>query len=754
MLSCNTFPKSIGWHFPANSTHDGIPLGNGLFGALLWGQNHALHITINRQDYWDHRGGIEFGKETTYENLCQWLRAEDEASLRGAFEGITPPLGQPNRPTHLPMGRLDFSFQLGEIEDGCLSLSTGEAVIRLNSARPIVVRAIMPRGQALLALRIEGLSIENLVLTSAPPNTPEVLDHWQAYGLEIPKSLDEGDSGGWVQPLPADPALAVRWYCGHHNNGIEIYLVAERGETREQAWTLAKETLTNAKRLGYAALADGEATWWRNYWQQTAKVSIPDNTLQELYDLGLYKLAGMSLPGTPPACLQGPWIEEYRMPPWSADYHFNINVQECYWPAFGGNHLETLQPLWEMLETWMPRLRENARRVYDIEDGLMLPHAVDDRCTCMGGFWTGSIDHGSTSWMAQMMWMYYQYTGDTSFLKRLAYPFMYGAMRVYEVMLKEKEGRYYLPISVSPEYGGAAMWAWGANASFQLAIIHCLCRALIQAVKVLKLDVDTSRWKAIDQGLPTGSILTGEHGPELQLWDDQPLAMSHRHHSHLASLYPFDTVDPWRNDTDRELIENSFNTWVRMGMGNWSGWCLPWASILWARMHNGDRAALLLEEMSRAFRTSGKATTHDAIFKGFTTLANNPDIMQMDATMGAATAVLEMLLHTAGGITRVFPAIPQGWDNVRFDGIRIPGAFLVSAESSNGTTRWVEVTSECGGTLMLENPFAPQNAALSARDRITTLEEDEGIIKLAFEKGNTILLVPESTRELGVQDER
>ena len=64
-----------------------------------------------------------------------------------------------------------------------------------------------------------------------------------------------------------------------------------------------------------------------------------------------------------------------------------------------------------------------------------------------------------------------------------------AALRVYEAMLEERaDGSLVLPVSVSPEYEGAALSAWGANASFQLAIIHALCRALVQAAAVLDIQ--------------------------------------------------------------------------------------------------------------------------------------------------------------------------------------------------------------------------------------------------------------------------
>ncbi|HEU4752394.1 MAG TPA: hypothetical protein VFU47_04725, partial [Armatimonadota bacterium] len=73
--------------FPAREAHAGIPLSNGTLGALLWGEGRSLHLTLNRADYWDHRGGLEFGEEASYENLKRWLTRGDELEVRRVFEG-------------------------------------------------------------------------------------------------------------------------------------------------------------------------------------------------------------------------------------------------------------------------------------------------------------------------------------------------------------------------------------------------------------------------------------------------------------------------------------------------------------------------------------------------------------------------------------------------------------------------------------------------------------------------------------------
>lgn len=692
--------------FPLTEVHAGLPLSNGTFGALLWGEGRRLRITLNRADYWDHRGGLSFGEDATYANLKQWLAEGDEAQLRAVFEGRDPATGErPPCPTRLPMGRIDLELPPDwRLDAGGLHLGTGEAELELAGYREAgKLRASILRDRPVFCLRITGVDGAAVRVRTCPPDAPEVREHFRARGFPPAQTFDLDEFGGWVQECPGEPAMCVAYFRHVSSGGLILYITSVYGEDPVEARKAALQALEAVNSEGYTPATLRSFGAWGKWWEQAAAVHLPDPTLELLYYLGMYKLGGLSVPGSPAATLQGPWVEEHCLPPWSSDYHFNINVQECYWPAFAGNHLETLQPLVQMLKSWLPKLRENARSFVGVRDGLLLPHSTDDRGTAMTGFWTGFVDHGSTAWTGQLLWLYYRYTLDREFLRDTAYPFLKGAMRVYEAMLVEEEGRYALPVSVSPEYGGAGFGAWGRNASFQLAIIHFLCRALGEASQVLGVDErDRARWAGIEARLPMGAI---GPGPELLLWEGQPLAESHRHHSHLAGIYPFDVLDYHYDEEHRELVRNSMRRLTLMGTGQWTGWCVPWAAILHARLGNGDLAALLLETFRRVFMGPGYASTHDARVPGFTTMDRRPEIMQVEAAEGAAAAVLEMLLHTSGGVLRVFPALPRAWRDAAFERVRAEGAFLVSAEFTEGRTARLEIHSEAGAPLRLANPW-------------------------------------------------
>ncbi|MBN1641110.1 MAG: hypothetical protein JXA09_07730 [Anaerolineae bacterium] len=699
------------WAFPLPRTHTGILQGNGVMGVMIWGQDNVLRVTVNRGDFWDHRGGKPWVDGMSYAHIRRLLEAGDEAGLRALFEEGAVPAGHPQRPSLLPLGQIELVLDPAlRLTRGELDMGSGQVVVRaegegraFEAAFDLSMRA--PLLHIAFSEPLPGASVRRVTAWNA------VGDYLSQISFERPRFYDEGDLCGWVQARPADPPLCL----GYRIAGRDLWLGLEYGDDAAAAREAVRRQIDAAARAGPQALRAETAAWWQRYWARVPRLELPNAHLDYLYRYGMYKFAGLTSPdGGVPAGLQGPWIEGDAMPPWSGDYHFNINVQMCYWPAYRANLLPHLLPLFDMIASWMPQLRENARILVGIEDGLMLPHAVDDRCTCMGGFWSGSVDHGCTAWVAQMMYDYARYSGDLDFLRTTAYPFMTGAMRVYEEMLERDGDGWTLPVGVSPEYRGSAIDAWGRNASFQLACIHWLCEHLIEAAAQLG-EPPRPSWREIQRGLPRAALAGPAGREQIALWEGTPLEESHRHHSHLAGICPFDVLD--LDDPEwQPIYEHSLRTWVYQGMGLWSGWCVPWAAMIHTRFHNPEIAELLLEIWERVFTNEGHGTLHDCVFPGFTLMGaprltgvdhgpRPPERMQMDAGMSATAAIMEMMLHTQRGVDVLFAGAPWAWKRVAFDGLLTGGAFLVGAERVDGRVTEVRVQSRVGGTYCLRNPW-------------------------------------------------
>ena len=726
--------EQVNWDFPLPRTHTGMMLGNSTTGLLIWGEQNHLKITIGRADYWDHRGGMPWTERQNYRAIRHCLETNDAVGVKELFACATDKIpGCPHRPSVLPVGRLDLRLSENcELLKGTVSLRTGEAEIIYRHAdvlRTIKVRLSMLRQEFCLELPLcEQAAVEEV------PAWDFLAEYFRGVSFAPPERLADQHLRGWIQPLPADPALAVVY----RREGHLVYGMTLRGEDTAELQAQAVAALDEAASRGNTVMAAENRRWWDEFWNDVPNVSLPNWRLEFLYWYGLYKFAAFTAPGGVPATLQGPWIEEYALPPWSSDYHFNINVQMCYWPAYKANRTSHLMPLFDMVLNWRPHLRRIARDFIAIDDGYMLPHAVDDRCTCMGGFWTGVIDHGCTAWVAQMMYQYYCYTGDLEFLRGKAFDFMKGALRVYEAMLEKRNGKYVLPVSVSPEYRGANMNAWGANASFQLAAVHRLCEDLIRAAEILGETADPV-WNDISRNLPRFTTIGEPDAERIALWEGVDLEESHRHHSHLGGICPFDAIDTTDGKT-RAVVNRSINHWIKQGMGLWSGWCMPWASMLHSRFDNGRMAEMMLEIWAKVFTNIGHGTLHDVEFPGFS-LMGAPDvctdkaaveqtvaascsgsqrreIMQMDAGMGALTAIQDMLLHSRRGVIHVFPGAPSTWRQASFADMPCEGCGKISAVLTDGRVREITLSSKSGGVYRLAKPWTG-NAKIVFADQTT-----------------------------------
>ncbi len=688
------------WEFPLPRPHCGVPLGNGTLGVLVWGED-VLCLTIARAGFWDRRGGAPFSVSATFDRVRERLEAGDEAGLLALFapdEERAP--DTPPCPIQIGGARLEMRFDGDFSPRGAiLHLQRGQLEVELQSrggqSKTIVIW-VHPDAELCV---VEGAEDAQLTLRPAWEWLASQLEPW---GFEPPHAIQIEHGGGFIQDVPSDEALALVW----RRRDERILIAAALDGDLEEA---GKRAVQRARQLPDTR----PEFFWNAYWRDVPLVELPDEQLNRKWLLGLWKQAGLTPPQGVAATLQGPWMEEYQLPPWSNDYHFNINVQLVYYPALMTNRTEHFAPLWKMIRDWMPTLQRNGAVFFGREGALMLPHAVDDECHVVGTFWSGTIDHACTAWVAQMAWLHYRYSLNETVLREVAWPLLRGSFEGYWAMHEERGGRFSLPVSVSPEYRASQMNAWGRDASFQLAAWHMTAQLLEQAALVLGEPVDP-RWREVEDRLPFWSSLPvpgnsrDTRPTRMALWEGLELEESHRHHSHLAAIWPFCSVDPFEH---AETVAHSFAYWNKMGAGQWTGWCLPWASILCSRFELPDAAVAWLGWLDH-FSNVGDGTRHNADFSGVGALDNGQmwsrqdprderEVMQMDASMGFLIAVCELLVQCRRDAIHVLPSLPRRWKRLAFDGIRTEGAFLVGASVEGGRTVEVRVFSERGGKLKL-----------------------------------------------------
>ena len=728
-------------NFPLPRIQTGAVLGNSYLGVMVWGGDDIVNISLGCSALWDHRGGMPWSEKQNYKDIHTALLNEDLEGIRKMFQTSTQSQeGQPSRPSLVPLGRVVLTLKPGcclehferSAADGSLKLfySIGSRMDFLEIRLDMEDKGnLAVRGKEILSFEVkDSYSMSNGALS--------------AISIPAPRRFSADGGEGFVNPLPVDPGFGL--FCRYSND-----LLAIRFGRSNNMEALEKELIEKSAACSWETLTEENRLWWSKFWEDIPETRIDNKTLEELYIYGLCKFAAMTDNSGWPAGLQGPWIEDNSFPPWSGDYHFNINIQMCYWPAYRANRPDNLKPVFKMLTDWLPELRRNAKFFVGIDDGIMLPHAVDDRGTCMGGFWPGTIDHACAAWMMQMMYDYCDYFNDEEYLRNTVFDFMKGVMRVFQAMLIRKEdGSLELPLSISPEYRGSALNAWGANSSFQLAAIHRLAENLIAAAEKLGEKCDPF-WYDVLQHLPKASIWG--HGPapvdpreawmpggaEIGLWDGVYLEESHRHHSHLAGICPFDTLD--LEDPDwAHIFDNSRKRWIGAGMGQWSGWSMPWAAMLHCRLHSGEAAENILELYERNFTNEGANSLHDPAFKGFTLMGEWPrgEVMQMDAAMGGVAAIQDMFVQSRRGVLYIGAGIPKRWKNSGTSKMPAPGGFLVSCDFDRGKCSRLEITAGRDNVLKLQLPPGIKESTLPGNAEIFA----PGKAAIPMKKGETLLL--------------
>ena len=737
------------WQFPLPRTHTGALIGNGVQGLMIWGVDNQLNVTIGRAGFWDRRGGKDFLKNTTYKQVKNFLNTKNEKGLRNAFGMDQEPVeGQPRRPHQIGGGRLEIEMPEGwKLERGILDLNYGifEITARGLNGEMEIIRIRQSVYNETAAITFSS-NLNDQIKVRLIPSWEHVKDILEPVGVQAPETWTNEREGrptihGFIQRLPEDAPLAIAYKRTNNNRIILGSSVSEEAENK---------VIDALRDIPVWQIIQEDIDWWDKYWNDVPEINLPNPFLQDILNYGLYKQA-IATPEHGVACsLQGPFNEEYQMPPWSNDYHYKINIEMIYIPTLATNQVDHLMPVWDMILKVMPLLKENGEHFFGREGAIMLPHAVDDRGTVVGSFWTGTIDHACTAWMAQLAWLHYRYSMDEEILKTIAWPLLNGAFEGYWAMMEKKNNALSLPISVSPEFKGSRSDAWGKDASFQLAAAHMIAEILPKAAAVMGEDFD-DRWQQVSDKLPRFTTIKGPRSlesPESQreriaLWEGMDLIESHRHHSHMAGVYPFDVYDPL-DPNIRNIVRNTYDNWIRKGAGAWSGWCVPWAAILHNRNNEPEAAVSWLIYWYRNFLNEGRGTLHNAAFGGISNISSpgwhnipeierNREVMQLDAGFGALSAVLDLLVYQKRGIVYVLPKIHRDWREFDFKGIVAEGGFVIGADVKDNKTQKITIKSKFGGPLKLAHGLGDQY-------KLNDEEVSGAILEREFIAGEEIIL--------------
>ncbi|MCG9792309.1 glycoside hydrolase family 95 protein [Flavobacterium algicola] len=725
VISKETTPLKIWFNQPTTKWHEGLPIGNGNLGAMIYGTPTKEIICLNEETIWTGAKDYDRDKKDAgkYMDTIQkmlfagkYIEAEtvveDKILNKAAASGTN---------TYQMLGNLF-------IESPELNTAT-------NYKRELdITRAI-----ATTTFENEGIRFKRTYFSSFP-------DKAMVYKFEANKK-GKINISTWVARSEETKIVVTKdriTFSEHvgKGHGVQFYSVVsfetKGGNSKVENGKLvisnADEvvikivaasnyrgtdpkkdcdlTLNKIQKASFDNLAARHVADYQTLFNRVAfkisddkgdelptdvrldkvKKGATDNYLTQLqYNFGRYLLISSSHPGNLPANLQGIWADGFT-PPWNSDYHININIQMNYWMAEMTNLSECHIPFLDYLGDLREMGRLTAQRVYGAR-GFVAHHTSDAwHSTAAFGKSRHAMWPMGAAWCCEHLFTHYEYTGDKEYLKNEAYPIMKEAALFFVdfMVIDPKTGFLVSGPSVSPENN--FMTEDGKKGTLNMGptmdreIIFELFNNCIKAAEILNIDKDFSdTLKSKIKQMPPLQI--GSDGRLLEWVEELKEAEpGHRHISHLYALHPSNQISKSKTPELFEAAKKTLEGRLSHGGGH-TGWSRAWIINFYARLLEGEKAYENILALQRKSTLSNLLDVHPPF--------------QIDGNFGVVSGITEMLMQSHNDEVHLLPALPAAWASGSIQGIVAKKGYEMDIEWKEGKLKKVVIKSRLGNTLKL-----------------------------------------------------
>lgn len=540
---------------------EGIPLGNGVIGALIWEKDSHLRFSLDRTDLWDLRQTDSLSGDNF---KFSWVKEHINGNYDAVHKKLDDPYDIIPAPSKIPGAALEFPLnRLGQ---------PNSVELFLNNA---LCQIVWPNGVEFQSFvhadkPVGWFVFRNLLIDDFEPSLSTPV-YWSEEELDLDSAVAGQDlrrlgySKGEVTKDDNEIVYIQPGFDGY------FYKVAVRwdrvGDELCGVWSItsslseydALDNINESFKDGIEKEYNEHQSFWKKFNSQSS-VHLPDSVLQKQYDNEMYKFGSSTREYSYPISLQSVWTADNgRLPPWKGDYHHDLNTQLSYWPTYIGNHLNEglgyLNTLWNQRDVY----KKYTKDYFEVE-GMNVPGVATLTGEPMGGWIQYSLSQTTGAWLAHHFYQHWKYSADDNFLKEKGYPFVKDvAIFLENISEVDENGIRTLEYSSSPEIFDNSVEAWFKTiTNYDLSLMKSLFAEASEMALALGETNDANHWEEIGNQLPDFDI--DEEG-SLTFAKGVPYKVSHRHFSHALAVHPLGLIDWEDGEESKKIIKATRSCW-------------------------------------------------------------------------------------------------------------------------------------------------------------------------------------------------